>query len=55
MKNFVSKPQPVLGFDEIFENGIIVDGSNSDLNQIDEVMKKYFSEVNPPCDSFASR
>ena len=55
MKKIGSKSEPILGFDEIFENGIIVDGSNSDLNQIDEVMKKYFSQVNLPCDSLASR
>ena len=46
MKNLKNMPEPILGFDEIFENGIIVDGTNSDLNQIDEAMKKYLGEEN---------
>lgn len=43
MKN-MNMPQPVLGFDEVFENGIIVDGTNSDLSKIDEAMKKYLGQ-----------
>ena len=43
MKN-VNIPQPVLGFDEIFERGIIVDGTNNDLSKIDEAMKKYLGQ-----------
>ena len=46
MKNLKNMPEPTLGFDEIFENGIIVDGANSDLSQIDEAMKKYLGEEN---------
>ena len=33
---------PILGFDELFENGIIVDGSNVSLEEVDELMKHYF-------------
>lgn len=43
MKN-VNFPQPVLGFDEVFESGIIVDGTNNDLSKIDEAMKKYLGQ-----------
>lgn len=44
MENVIKNPEPVLGFDELFEDGIIVDGSNVSLEEVDELMKQYFSD-----------
>lgn len=41
MENTANKKGPILGFDELFEDGIIVDGSNVSLDEVDELMKQY--------------
>lgn len=35
---------PILGFDELFETGIIVDGTGANLEEVDVIMKEYFRE-----------
>lgn len=33
--------KPILGFDELFEDGIIVDGTDADLDEVDRIMRVY--------------
>ena len=35
---------PILGFDELFDTGIIVDGTGANLEEVDVIMKEYFRE-----------
>lgn len=42
MENHSTTAEPILGFDEIFEDGIIVDGTDADLDEIDRIMKNEF-------------
>lgn len=32
---------PILGFDELFEDGIIVDGTGVDLLEVDKIMNSF--------------
>ena len=43
MENIINNLEPILVFDELFEDGIIVDGSNVSLVKVDDFMKQYFN------------
>lgn len=45
MENRDTSPHPVLGFDELFDDSVIVDGTGADLEEIDKIMKGFFSTL----------
>lgn len=44
MENQNIKPKPIIGFDELFTDGIFVDGTDTPIEYVDELMKQYFSQ-----------
>lgn len=42
MEKDTKKNTPILGFDELFDTGVIVDGTEANLEEIDSLMKEYF-------------
>lgn len=42
MEDMTNTSEPILGFDELFEDGIIVDGRNVSLDEVEKLMKEYF-------------